>query len=56
MPIGKETWDKNKVWKLESIYYYDSDEGKWKGFTVNRTEALLTKTMRKMIREIRGDE
>jgi len=56
MAIGKETWDKNKTWKLEYIFYYDRDEKKWKGFTVNRTEVLLTETMRKMIREIRGDE
>ncbi|MBA7501457.1 hypothetical protein ES706_00027 [subsurface metagenome] len=54
MPIGKEIWDKKKVWKVESIWYYD--KGTWNSFTVTRIETLLTKTMRKMIREIRGDE
>lgn len=56
MAIGKETWDKEKLWKVESLYYYDETARRWKGVTIGRTEFLSTEIMRKMIKEVKGDE
>lgn len=53
--MGKETWDKTKVYRVETLKYWDETQNKWNGVIIGRTEFLTSRKTRKMIEAIKGD-
>ncbi len=53
--LGKKTWKKNKVYKVEQLWYWNDVIGKWDSVVIGRTDFLTSRKMRKMIEAVKRE-